>query len=40
MNVLTWIAIGVLGPGALLVFIAFTRDVRGLLQKPGDDRDA
>jgi hypothetical protein len=32
MTFLTWLAIGVLGPGALAVFVWFLRDVRRLLR--------
>ncbi len=32
MTILTWLAIGVLGPGALAVFVWFLRDVRRLLR--------
>lgn len=34
-DLVTWMAIGVLGPGALVIFIAFLRDVRQLF---GRDR--
>jgi hypothetical protein len=32
MTLLTWLAIGVLGPGALAIFVWFLRDLRGLLR--------
>ena len=36
MNTATWLAIAVLGPGALLVFVWFLADLRHLL---GDEDD-
>ena len=32
MTIFTWLAIAVLGPGALAVFVWFLRDVRKLLR--------
>jgi hypothetical protein len=40
-DVATWAAILVLGPGAVVVFVAFLRDARRLLagtRPPADDR--
>lgn len=37
MNAITWAAILVLGPGALLVFAWFLRDLRGLLGGADED---
>jgi hypothetical protein len=35
----TWLAVLVLGPGAVVVFVAFLRDLRRLLgDAPGDGR--
>lgn len=31
MNALTWLAIALIGPGAIAVFAWFARDLRGLL---------
>jgi hypothetical protein len=38
MTAATWIAILILGPGSLAVFILFLRDARKLLRNPGDRR--
>jgi len=35
MTVITWIAILVLGPGSVVVFIMFLRDIRKVLGEPG-----
>jgi hypothetical protein len=35
-DLLTWLAIAVLGPGTLIIFVLFLRDLRGLLR--GADR--
>ncbi len=37
-DVLTWVAIAILGPGALIVFVAFLRDLlRPAPRPPSDD---
>ena len=38
MNVLTWLAVAVLGPGAIAVFVWFLRDVRRVVDG-GDGGD-
>lgn len=40
MTLTTWIAIAVLGPGALLLFGWFLRDLGPLLRSVGADDDA
>lgn len=37
MTLVTWLAIGVLGPGALGIFVWFLRDLRRLVAAPRDD---
>lgn len=39
MTVLTWIAIAVLGPGAIAVFAWFLRDVKSVVAPERDPRD-
>jgi len=39
VTVATWLAIGVLGPGALGVFVWFLRDVGRVLGPPRSPRD-
>lgn len=39
MTLLTWLAILVLGPGALAVFVWFLRDVRRLFREDGSGAD-
>jgi hypothetical protein len=36
MTAVTWIAILVLGPGSIAVFVLFLRDARTVLRNPGD----
>jgi hypothetical protein len=35
MTVTTWIAILILGPGSIAVFVHFLRDARKVLRRPG-----
>jgi hypothetical protein len=35
----TWATVAVLGPGAIIVFLAFVRDVRRLLRDAGREDD-
>jgi hypothetical protein len=35
MTTATWIAIVVLGPGSIAVFLLFLRDARRILRRPG-----
>lgn len=37
MTVMTWLAIVVLGPGAIALFIWFLRDARNLLRPSDED---
>jgi hypothetical protein len=36
MTAATWIAILILGPGSVAVFVVFLRDARKVLRNPGD----
>jgi hypothetical protein len=36
MTAATWIAILILGPGSVAVFVLFLRDAREILRNPGD----
>ena len=37
-DVASWIAVAVLGPGALVILVAFLRDLRGLLRRDASRR--
>ena len=36
MTAVTWVAILILGPGSVAVFVLFLRDARKVLRNPGD----
>ena len=36
---LTWIGVAVLGPGALVIFVFFLRDLRAIWRTLSDNRD-
>lgn len=37
---LTWISVAVLGPGALIIFVFFLRDLRGIWRSLSKNRDS